>query len=184
MINFCLNDKEKSLLKSLIGKKLIKIKHDPLDKFGDGTVYGRVELFFEESIVLIGYDYSPFQLFGGEDDDHPKFAVKTIDESEAISALQGVEQIFANYNETIKGITLVEDNVDVEWDGKKDEFKSLAAIIFKFSTRELAVQGDYMIPLLEIIKGENAKDYLSKPGEEFDNDPETKFEACRFYRDL
>ncbi len=50
MINLCLSDKEKSLLKSLIGKKLSKIRHDPLDKFGDGTVYGRVELFLEDSV--------------------------------------------------------------------------------------------------------------------------------------
>ena len=59
MINLCLSDKEKSLLKSLIGKKLSKIRHDPLDKFGDGTVYGKVELFLEDSVVMIDYDYSP-----------------------------------------------------------------------------------------------------------------------------
>ena len=73
MINFCLSDKEKPLLKSLMGKKLIKIRHDPLDKFGDGTVYGRVELFLEDSVVMIDYDYSPYPLFGSQDDDHPRF---------------------------------------------------------------------------------------------------------------
>lgn len=114
MINLCLSDKEKSLLKSLIGKKLSKIRHDPLDKFGDGTVYGRVELFLEDSVVMIDYDYSPYPLFGSQDDDHPRFFVKEIKESEATSALQNVEQIDVCIENRIEGITLVEDDVEVE----------------------------------------------------------------------
>ena len=46
MVNFCLKDDEKFLLKSLIGRKLLYFKHDPLDKFGEETVYEKVELFF------------------------------------------------------------------------------------------------------------------------------------------
>ena len=47
MINFCLEEKEKNILKDLVGKELIKIRHDPFDKFGQETVYGKVELFFK-----------------------------------------------------------------------------------------------------------------------------------------
>ena len=184
MINFCLDDKEKSLLKSLIGKKLIKAKHDPFDKFGGETVYGRVELFFEGLVVLIDYDYSPYRLFGSEDDDHPRFSVKAIDESEAVSALQNVDQVYVNYGETVEGITLVEDFTNVEWDGKKDEFRTLTAIIFKLPGRELGIQGDYMIPLLNLLRGESLEKLLPKPGEEFDGDSETKFKAQRFCVDL
>ena len=42
MVNFCLSNEEKALLKSLIGKKLINFRHDPLDKLGKETVYGRI----------------------------------------------------------------------------------------------------------------------------------------------
>lgn len=181
MVNFCLDDKEKSLLKSLIGKKLIKAKHDPFDKFGGETVYGRIELFFEGLVVLIDYDYGPYRLFGSEDDDHPRFSVKAIDESEAVSALQNVDQIYVNYGETVEGVTLVEDATNVEWDGKRDEFKTLIAIVFKLPGRELGIQGDYMIPLLNLLRGEDVKTLLPKPGEEFDGDPETKFDSKRSY---
>lgn len=136
MINFCLNDKEKSLLISLIGKKLIKVRHDPLDKFGDGTVYGRVELFLEDFVVMIDYDYSPYPLFESQDDDHPRFFVKEIKESEATSALQNVEQIDVSIEDRIEGITLVEDDVEIEWDDKKDDAKFLVAILFKFPDHE------------------------------------------------
>ncbi len=93
MVNFCLSNEEKVLLKSLIGKKLINFRHDALDKFGKETVYGRIELFFIDSIVLLGYDYEPYPLFGSEDDDHPMFLVKIIDEKDAVSALKDVTQI-------------------------------------------------------------------------------------------
>lgn len=184
MINLCLSDKEKSLLKSLIGKKLSKIRHDPLDKFGDGTVYGRVELFLEDSVVMIDYDYSPYPLFGSQDDDHPRFFVKEIKESEATSALQNVEQIDVCIENRIEGVTLVEDDVEVEWDGKKDDVRFLVAILFKFPDHELGIQGDYMIPLLDILEGTDIKNRLDKPGEEFDHDPETKFKAKRNYINL
>ena len=181
MINFCLDDEEKSLLRSLIGKKLLKAKHDPFESLGDETVYGRVELFFEGLVVLIDYDYSPYLLFGSEDDDRPKFSVKAIEEDEAVSALQDVDQIYVNYGETVEGVTLVEDYANVEWDGKKDEVRTLIAIIFELPGRELGVQGDYMIPLLNLFRGEDVKTLLPKPGEEFDGDPETKFDAQRSY---
>lgn len=184
MVNFCLNDKEKLILKSLIGKKLLMVKRDPLDTFGNETVYGRIDLFFTEVIVLVDYDYSPCRLFGGEDDDHPKFVVKIISQNEAISALSNVEQIFIKCNEVIEHIKLVEDYADVEWDGKSDSFRTTKAIIFGFSSGEVALQGDYMMPLLDVIKGGCVFESLDKPGEEFDNDPDTKYTAKRFCIDL
>lgn len=184
MINFCLSDEEKSILKSTIGKKLLRIKHDPLDKFGGETVYGRIELFLEDVVILINYDYSPYRLFDAENDDRPKFSIKTIPENEAVSALQSVEQIYVNCNETIAGITLVEDYSIVEWDSKKDNIRVLTAIIFKCLNYEFAIQGDYMIPLLEIVRGEDIENHLSQPGEEFKNDSETKSKSQRFFVDL
>lgn len=184
MVNFCLNEKERSLLKSLVGKRLLEVKHDPFDKFGGATVYGRVELFFEGIIVLIGYDYSPYPLFGSEDDDRPKFSLKAIGEEGAISALQDVDQVHESYNEIIEGVTLVEDAVKAEWSNKKDEVRTLIAILFKLPGYELGIQGDCMIPLLDLLRGEDLKKRLARPGEEFEGDSETRFEAKRFYVDL
>ena len=184
MVNFCLDEKERSLLKSLVGKRLLKVKHDPFDKLGGATVYGRVELFFEGLIALIDYDYSPYPLFESEDDDRPKFSVKAISEEEAISTLKDVEQVYESYDGIIKGVTLVEDVVKVSWSGKKDEVRTLIAILFKLPSFELGIQGDYMIPLLDLFRGKDAEKRLSRPGEEFENDPETRFEVKRFYVDL
>ena len=77
-----------------------------------------------------------------------------------------------------------EDDVEVEWDGKKNDARFLAAILFKFPDHELGIQGDYMIPLLDILEGTDIKNRLDKPGEEFDHDPETKFKAKRNYINL
>lgn len=181
MINFCLNNEEKELLKSLVGKKLVKYRHDPLDKFEGETVYGRVELFFEDIIIMIDYDYEPYPLFGSKDDDHPRFKVKIIQEDEATSALQDTVQINISCNEVIKSITLVEEYTKVEWDGKKDEVRMLRAIIFELENIELTLQGDYMMPLIDVFKGENTKDKLVSPGDEFDGDNETTFETKRFF---
>lgn len=77
-------------------------------------------------------------------------------------------------------MTLVEDFAKVEWEGKKVEARTLTSIIFRLSVRELGVQGDYMISLLDLLRGEDIKTLLPKPGEEFGGDPETKLEAQRF----
>ncbi len=184
MVNFCLSNEEKALLKSLIGKKLINFRHDPLDKLGKETVYGRIELFFNDSIVLLDYGYKPYPLFGNEDDDHPMFLAKIIDEKDAISALKDVTQINVEVKKGITGITLVEDYAEITYDDKADSLRILKAIIFKFGKEEIAIQGDYMIPLLDIMKGENVASRLANPGDEFENDPETKFIAKRFFVEL
>lgn len=184
MVNFCLKEEEKNILKSLIGKKLIKYRRDPLDKFKKDTVYGRVELFFDDVVILINYDYETFPLFGNNADDRPKFSIKIINEEEALFAFHNIYQINIDFNEILKSITLVEDYSSVERDDKKDDVRILTAIILKFEDEELTFQGDYMIPLMDIIKGENTIEKLSEAGEEFKNDPETKFTAIRFLSDL
>ena len=181
MVNFCLKEDERNLLKNLIGKKLIKYRHDPLDKFGGETVYGRVELFFDDVIVLIDYDYEAYPLFGNSVDDHPKFSIKKISEDEAISALQDTNQINIPCEKNIRDITLVEDHAHVEWDGKQDDVRTLKAIIFKLDDKELTFQGDYMIPLIDVFKGDNTKEKLKIPGDEFANDPEATFTSDRFF---
>lgn len=178
MENFCLSKNEKLLLKSLLGKKIIKIRHDSFDKFEREAVYGRIELFFEDCILLINYDYAPYYIFGAEDD-RPKFSVRFIDEVEAVSALQDTIQIDVGVSQTLHEITLVEDYSDVDWCGKKDSLLNLKAIILKLDDKEIVIQGDYMIPLLEIFQGDNVLKQLDKPGEEFDGDKETKFETKR-----
>lgn len=184
MINFCLNEEEKSILKEIVGKKIVKFRHDPFDKFGGDTVYGNVTLFTDDSIYMIEYDYAPYPLFGSKDDDHPRFSIKRIGEEEAISFFSDVTQIDVPCNDEAKEIELVEDYADVEWDGKNDSTKILIAIIFRFKDYEMAIQGDYMMPLLDILKGNSLKDNLVRPGDEFSDDPETKFKVTRTYVDL
>lgn len=73
MVEVVLTEQEKSLLRSLIGKRLLKLRHDQLEKFGGSEVYGRVELFFENSVIAIDYDYTPYHLFGSPDDSIQNF---------------------------------------------------------------------------------------------------------------
>lgn len=180
MINFTLSKTETNTLRDLLGRKLLHLRHDPFDKFNDETVYGRVELFFEDFVVLINYDYESFPLFGGNDDDHPRFRIKTIDEQDAVSALQDTKQIDVAIEETVKGVVLVQDTTKVEWDGKKDEICILKALILELGSNEIAIQGDYMIPLLNIFKGKEVRNMLVRPGDEFDQ-PNTKHETIRSF---
>ncbi len=184
MVSVCLSNEEKDLLKSLIGKTLIKYRHDPLDKFDEEAVYGRIEFFFDESIILVDYDYDLFPLFGSKDDERPRFSVKVIAEGEAVSALKDVTQINVRCGKVLSGITLVEDRVDIEWNGKKDSYRIDKAIIIKFEDGEMAIQGDYMMPLIDIIKGEEVATKLLKPGDEYENHPEVKYQAERIFIDL
>jgi hypothetical protein len=184
MVNIGLDHEGKALLKSLIGKELIQYRHDPLDKFGGVKVYGRIEMFFDDSIILIEYDYAPYPLFGSTDDEHPVFSIKKISEEEAVSALEDVSQINIRFEKVISGVSLIEDTIDIEWDGKKDSTRLLKAIILKFGKEEIAIQGDYMMPLLDIIKGTNVTSKLLEPGEEYKEDSEIKYIAKRFIVDL
>lgn len=184
MVNLCLTNEERNLLKDLIGKKLIQYRHDPLNTFGSETVYARIELFFDDSILLIDYDYVPYPLFGSQDDEHPKFFVKKIIEKEAVSALKNVSQINVRCGKTITGITLVEDYVEIEWDGKKDSANCLKALILKFEEGEMTIQGDYMMPLLDIFKGSETISRLLEPGAEYKNNPETRCYAKRSFVEL
>ena len=184
MINICLSVEEKDLLKKIIGKKLLNYRHDPLDKFDGETVYGRIELFFDDSIILIDYDYEPFPLFGSADDEHPKFSIRKIEEEKAVSALKDVTQIDVRFNRVISEIILVEDCVDIKWDGKQDCFKLLKAIVLKCDNQEIAIQGDYMIPLIDIFKGQNVINMLKNVGDEYKDDEETKFIVERSYTKL
>ena len=181
MVNICLSANEIDILKNLKGKRLVKYRHDPLDKFEGETVYGRIELFFNNTIILISYDYEPFPLFGSPDDEHPKFSISKIEESEAISALKDVMQIDVRYNKIISEIILVEDFVNIIWDNKQDSFKLVKAIILKFDNEEIVIQGDYMIPLLDIFKGTDARSMLAHVYDEYKNNQETKFLVNRSY---
>ena len=183
MVNFCLSDNEKEILQGLVGKKLNKIRHDPLYKF-DGAVYGKIELFFDDLIVLIDYDYFPYPLFVEDYDDHPKFAIKIISESEAVSALKNIIQVETQCEKTILGITLVEDYIELEWDNQRDSKRELKGIIIKLDDIQYVFQGDYMIPLIDIISGENAQEEMLPPGYEYQKDEEVKLVSKRFFVDL
>ena len=98
--------------------------------------------------------------------------------------MQNVSQINVRCGETITSITLVEDYAEIEWDGKKDCANCLKAIILKFEEGEMAVQGDYMMPLLDIFKGRKTISKLLEPGAEYKNNPETKCYVKRNFVEL
>ena len=179
MVNFCLTDKEKQILKSLIGKKLNIIRHDPLYKF-NGAVYGRAELFFDDLIVLVEYDYDDYPIFGNKNyDDRPRFFIKIISEDEAVSALKNVTQVDIKINKTILGISLVEDYTEIEWENNFDTLKELKVIVFKYDSDSYIFEGDYMIPTISIFSGVNAVENIKEPGYEFTKYKDVKFKSSR-----
>ena len=59
----------------------------------------------------------------------------------------------------------------------------MKAVVIGCGDKEGAIQGDYMMPLLNIFKGENVKDMLGTQADEFE-DNETKYETERFFVEL
>ena len=51
----------------------------------------------------------------------------------------------------------------------------------KFDNEEIVIQGDYMIPLLDIFKGTDARSMLAHVYDEYKNNQETKFLVNRSY---
>lgn len=178
MVKLILNDNEISILSSLIGKRLIKYRHDSFDKLGDQMVFGSVELFVDENIARLNYEHTPYPLFGSEEDEHPKFSVGVIDKD---SFVESKEKIYVECGERIADVVLVNESAHVKWDGKEDEVVCLKAIILKLETSELAFQGDYMMPFIEIIKNADAKACLVREADEFADDPDTSYSCERTF---
>lgn len=141
-------------------------------------------MFIEDQIISLEYYYAPYPLFGSPDDEHPRFDVRQIAEEEATSFLLHVKQIDVPVEQTIKDIVLVKDYSDVIWHDRKDTAIILKAIILKLESQDIAFQGDYMIPLIEIFRGESVIDSLLPAGEEFYSDEEVTYQGSREFVSL
>lgn len=75
MINQCINDQEKSLLKSIIGQKLICFKSQKPDAWNH--IFGNISVVVEKSEVEIRNELTPTEYFG-DTEGVSKFFVKKI----------------------------------------------------------------------------------------------------------
>ena len=76
MIDHCITQEEKSLLKSLIGTKLLCFKSEKKDSWN--RIFGNISLVSENAETEIRYELFSTMYFAGETEDVSRFAVKNI----------------------------------------------------------------------------------------------------------
>ncbi len=144
MINQCINEQEKSLLKSIIGQKLICFKSQKPDAWNH--IFGNISVVVEKSEVEIRNELTPTEYFG-DTEDVSKFFVKKIT-SEYPFNLMIVDSVHETpVNEKIEDIILVQDVVIVKDDDGNFvyEIKIDTAIVIKAEKSIFAISRDWSL---------------------------------------
>lgn len=150
---------EIALLKSTIGQKLIKYRHDPF--FNTPTFSIQGEVFFSNVILRIKCDEYPFDFFEAGTEDISALSLSIIKEKEAVSAAIGIKQIDFPVNEEVHDIWIVEDDIQEFVKGKPGQTYQLTrGIVFVLEDCQLAFEKDVWLSV-EIIP-HKGKDVLSK----------------------
>ena len=111
MINQCMNEQEKSLLKSIIGQKLIRFKSEKPDAWNH--IFGNISIVVENSEAEIRNELTPIEYFG-DTEDVSKFYVNKIT-SEYPFNLMIVDSVYETpVNEKIEDVILLQDIVVVK----------------------------------------------------------------------
>ena len=177
-INKLFNKKEESLLKSLIGQKLIKLRHDAY--INSNVSFRKVSFFVEDKIYILSnllefMDFMWDNEDGYGDEDVAVFSFSECNE-EATNEKYGfgdnLKIIDVPVNEIIKDIIVIEDNVKA-YDSKTKEFVSeyeyVKGVIFVFEGFKYCFsRGDWFIEHIDINKGVDPESKLGDINEDWE----------------
>ncbi len=159
-----LNAEEKALLKSTIGKALVKYRHDPFAVTPSFTMHG--EVFFEGLILSLWCDEHPIDFFESGKEGVSSLSVRQIEEKDAVSALEGVEQIDFPVGQKVKDVLLVEESIQEFVNGVPGEtYRLTRGIVFVLEDIEIGFEKDVWLSV-EIYphKGKNVAESFDKLG--------------------
>lgn len=156
-------------LKSLIGKKLIKIRHDEF--LGSNVVTQRIGLFASNGMFIVDNPLQGFDdYFWGPEDASVLDFMKINDESEMRIKGAMLRPIDTPVDETIEEIILVNDHMDVFNKGTKAyNWDSSEAIIFVTKSREYGFfRCEWLNEMVEVYKGHNLVSKMEPVGKHWD----------------
>ena len=157
MIDHCITQEEKSLLKSLIGTKLLCFKSEKKDSWN--RIFGNISLVSENAETEIRNELVSTMYFAGETEDVSRFAVKKISKEKPFK-LMIVSDIFETaVNEKITDIILVTDAITVQDSGKNTiyEISTTESIVIKTDNSTFVLSRDWHLE--EIMTFVKTSDY-------------------------
>ncbi|MBO4629809.1 MAG: hypothetical protein J5687_07675 [Treponema sp.] len=143
MIDHCITQEEKSLLKSLIGTKLLCFKSEKKDSWN--RIFGNISLVSENTETEIRNELVSTIYFAGETEDVSRFAVKKISKENPFK-LMIVSDVFETaVNEKITDIILVTDAITVQDSGKNTiyEISTTESIVIKTDNSTFVLSRDW-----------------------------------------
>ena len=143
MIDHCITQEEKSLLKSLIGTKLLCFKSEKKDSWN--RIFGNISLVSENAETEIRNELVSTMYFAGETEDVSRFAVKKISKENPFK-LMIVSDVFETaVNEKITDIILVTDAITVQDSGKNTiyEISTTESIVIKTDNSTFVLSRDW-----------------------------------------
>lgn len=161
---------KESFFSGLIGKEFKKYKCDPF--VFTNTVTKTVGLYIGDQVYELRNEQEQVDYFGAMDDMAVWHILETQDKS-IQSAFLAIEQINTPVEESIKGITLVDENQFMT-DGKNLEYDIwlTRAVIFHLESRDICFEKDTCAfsEEIEIVRGYNLKNNYPKTNKFFLND--------------
>ena len=157
MIDHCITQEEKSLLKSLIGTKLLCFKSEKKDSWN--RIFGNISLVSENAETEIRNELVSTMYFAGETEDVSRFAVKKISKENPFK-LMIVSDVFETaVNEKITDIILVTDAITVQDSGKHTiyEISTTESIVIKTDNSTFVLSRDWHLE--EIMTFVKTSDY-------------------------
>lgn len=165
--NSCLTNEEILIIKSLIGKVMIKYRHDEF-LLGKDIIVGNAEFFIGNKVYAVT-NYPHFCPFFGQADDVCDIRFKEIEAEYAKSYCLDTQQIDFPLEKKIKDIIVANDKID-QYKGKELLFTYLftRAIIFVFDDVQIGFEKDnWMQELIIVKKGTDIVSRLQDPNAEF-----------------
>lgn len=136
-----INEEAKTLLKSVIGGKLIKYRHDPFTITPSFTIQG--EIFFEDKIIRVRSEETIADFFEAGEEEISALFIEKIAEEDAVSACIGVKQIDFPVGEKVKDVWVVDEEIQEFVGNKPGEIYDLTrGIIFILEDMQLGVEKD------------------------------------------
>ena len=157
MIDHRITQEEKSLLKSLIGTKLLCFKSEKKDSWN--RIFGNISLVSENAETEIRNELVSTMYFAGETEDVSRFAVKKISKENPFK-LMIVSDVFETaVNEKITDIILVTDAITVQDSGKNTiyEISTTESIVIKTDNSTFVLSRDWHLE--EIMTFVKTSDY-------------------------
>lgn len=141
MSDLRINGEAKSLLKSVIGGKLIKYRHDPFTITPSFTIQG--EVFFEDKILRVRSEEMAADFFEAGEEEISALFVEKIAEEDAMSACIGIKQIDFPVGEKVKDIWIVDEKIQEFVDNKPGERYDLTrGVVFILEDMQLGFEKD------------------------------------------